>query len=246
MNYQEFSRVPHKDEGCALFYKEHSESKYHILIPLEEIPTMQGDRDEIEYGYTTMAVNGVMKGRLTATTAETDFYWHRDFTNKLKTLKGKQIDLLVVLPSWQGYFARGEVSYSYNNVTRGELVKGTISITPSWIDDTHTDNVLDFCQETANITSAFDTELTISLADYKTNGYSFAIEKYPTTATITFAYESQENYKASGVSTILGATFESDAIKITPKTTGTEIIKASISASGFATWDTYFAVKVVA
>lgn len=247
MNYQEFSRTPHKDEGCALFYKERSESKYHILIPLESIPTMQGNRDEIEYGYTTMPVNGLMKGRLTASTAETDFYWHRDFTNKLKSLKGKQVDLLVVLPSWQGYFATGEISYSYNEVTRGDLVKGTISITPSWIDETHTDNVLDFCEETANITSALDPDMTLSLATYKTSGYSIAVEKYPSTASLAFSYESKEDYKTSGVSDIVTAAVGSDgkSITITPKAVGTDIIKISISATKYATWDSYIAVKVI-
>ena len=43
MKYQEFKRTPHVDEGCALFYREATDTHYHILLPLETIPSFSGD-----------------------------------------------------------------------------------------------------------------------------------------------------------------------------------------------------------
>lgn len=250
MKYQEFSKTPSVDEGCALFYKEMGEEKYHILLPLETIPTMQGEREELEYSYTTMAVVGKIQGRMSTETSSTDFYWHRDIVNKLKRLKGKQLDLLVVLPSYQGYMARGEVSYSYNDITAGELVTGTVTITPSWIDETHIDDVSDLVMETATIESSLENDIEVSKTTPKTIDN---IATYPATANCAIAYYTDDEYKVGGTSTVATATITANDDKQTLTITAsssaevgsTEIIEVAVSASGYATDKTYIRVTIV-
>lgn len=246
MKYQEFSQTPHLDEGCALFYKEAGESKYHILLPLENIPAFVSDFDEVEYGYTTMKVNGLIKGRKNASSGETDFYWTRDFANKLKSLKGKSYDMLVVLPSWQGYLLRAEIDYSYNEISRNDLVTGTLSITPNWVDDTHIDDVRDLCMETAIIDKEIDTELTLSKTTYGISGFSMPISTYPASGTtLEFSYFSQ-SYVGSTASDIVKIEQETTNLKITPLKAGYDIIKIKTTATGYGYWETYIAVEVVA
>lgn len=249
MKYQEFSKRPNVDEGCALFYKEMGDSKYHILLPLETIPTMQGEREELEYTYTTMAVVGKVQGRMSTETSSTDFYWHRDIVNKLKSLKGKQLELLVVLPSYQGYKARGEVSYAYNDINTGELVTGTITITPSWIDETHIDDVSDLIMETALIESAIDTDVEVSKTTPKVIEN---ISTYPSTATCVLAYYTDDEYKVGGTSTIAtGNVTGSDkkTLTITANSSAevgsTEIIEIATNNEGYATDKTYIRVTIV-
>lgn len=250
MKYQEFSKRPNVDEGCALFYKEMSDSKYHILLPLETIPTMQGEREELEYSYTTMATVGKIAGRMSAESSSTDFYWHRDIVNKLKRLKGKQIDLLVVLPSYQGYKAKGEVTYSYNDITAGELVTGTITIVPSWIDDEHIDDVSDLIMETAIVESSLETDVEVS----KSKALEIDnVVLYPTDATVTLAYYSDEEYKVGGTSSVVTATFTtSETTKKLSLTAGTsavvgssDIVELTITKDGYASDKTYIRVTIV-
>lgn len=248
MKYQEFSKRPHVDEGCALFYKELGDTKYHILLPLETIPTMQGEREELEYTYTTMAVTGKIQGRMSTESSSTDFYWHRDIVNKLKSLKGKQLELLVVLPSYQGYKARGEVSYSYNDITANELVTGTLTITPSWIDDTHIDDVSDIIMETATIETAIDTDIEVSKSTpLKIEG----IVTYPAlNVTTAIAYYSDEEYKVGGTSSVATATFATGTLTITAGSSAeigsTEIIELAVSSAEYATDKIYIRVTIVA
>ena len=110
MRYQEFFKKPYIDEGCALFFRTKEESKFHLFIPLETIPAIVGDQDEVDYGYTTMAINGTIAGRKSTASAEEDFYWIEDYTNRLKEYSGQELDFLVILPDYQGYFFRGTIT----------------------------------------------------------------------------------------------------------------------------------------
>ena len=250
MKYQEFKRTPHVDEGCALFYREATDTHYHILLPLETIPAFSGDVEEIEYGYTTMSARGLINGRRSLNSSDNDFYWVRDFTNKLKALKGKQLDLLVILPDYQGYKLRGEVSYTYNEITVNDLVTGTMTITPSWMDDNHIDDVSDLIQETATIEEV-DPIINISASEFGTSGYTLNLTTDPVTGiTGEVSYHSTA-YKSGETSTIATATFvagsdenSKSTLTIKPLKAGREIIKIKTSASGYASWETYITVNV--
>ena len=251
MNYQEFYRKAHTDEGCALFYKVGTDTKYHILIPLDTIPSFSGDVEEIDYGYTTMASNGVLKGRKSLNSSETDFYWVRDFTNKLKDLKGKLLEFLIVLPDYQGYRLRGEIDYDYNEISRNDSVTGTLTITPSWKEDTHIDDVSDLIQETATIED-IDPIVELSLTE-NSAGKTLNIPTDPVSGvTATIRYGSL-SYFGTDESAVAGVTFTpasgNDAkatLKIMPKTKGREIVKITTSATDYASWDTYITVIVKA
>ena len=254
MNYQEFSKKPNTDEGCGLFYKDASkgDTKYHILLPLETIPSVQGDYNEMEYGFTTMSVVGKIKGRLTLNTANTDFYWTRDITNKLKSLKGKQLDLLVVLPSWQGYRIKGEISYTYNDVGRGSLVTGSLTITPSWMDENHIDDVSEFCYDTAIITNSLEPNIEVSKS--QTSGLVLSdIVTEPTTATISISYYSDSEYTGTGTSSVVNVSDATASGKHTltfkagtGATVGsTDIVKLKISAPNYADEEVYIRVVIV-
>lgn len=254
MKYQEFSKTPVLDLGCGLFYRDPNvgETKYHLLAPLEEVPAFQGEYDEVEYGYTTMSITGKIRGRLSLEKQSTDFYWNRDLTNKFKTLLNKQLDFLVVLPSYQGYRLRGELTYKYNAISRNELVKGSITIIPSWMDETHVDDVSEFVEDTAFITTSIDNELEVS----KTSPLVIDnVITEPTTATLTAAYYTGSEYKEGQTSQICTCSIttgtESDTHKLT-FTAGssaivgkTEIVEIAVKASGYACEKHYFHVKIV-
>ena len=244
MKYQEFRRTPHLDEGCALFYRYGSDTKFHILLPLETIPAFSGDVEEIEYGYTTMASNGLVKGRKSLNSSDNDFYWVRDFSNKLASLKGKQVDLLVILPDYQGYRLRGEISYTYNEITVNELATGSMTITPSWMDEDHIDDVSDLIQETATI-EEIDPIINVSLAQ-ESAGITLNLVTDPITGvTGTITYSSLGYATNESGSEIATATFTASTLKITPKKKGREIVKITTSATGCASWDTYVTINVL-
>ena len=254
MKYQEFSKTPLLDLGCGLFYRDSSagDKKYHILAPLEEVPSFQGEKEEIEYGYTTLSVTGKIEGRLSLEKQSTDFYWNRDLTNKFKSLAGKQLEFLIVLPNYQGYRVRGTLSYKYNNVARNELVKGTLTITPSWMDENHIDDVSEFIEDTAFIETALDSELEVSKSEPLVID---SVVTTPSTATIAVAYYTGKEYKAGETSSICtcvsAAGTESGTKKLTftagasSKAGQSEIVELSISADGYATEKQYFYVRII-
>lgn len=252
MKYQEFKRTPHLDEGCALFYRDGTEAngKYHILLPLETIPSFSGDVEEIEYGYTTMASNGLLKGRRSLNSSENDFYWIRDFTNKLLSLKGKQLDLLVILPDYQGYKLRGEVSYRANEITTNELATGTMTITPSWMDEDHIDDVSDLIQETATIVD-IDPIINLSLSEFSTTGYVLNLTTEPFTGVTGEVSYSSQGYSSGAASSFVTATFTPVAgtvtkttLTIKPLEVGREIVKIKTSATDCASWETYITINI--
>lgn len=244
MKYQEFKRTPHLDEGCALFYRDGADTKFHILLPLETIPAFSGDVEEIEYGYTTMASNGLVKGRKSLNSSENDFYWVRDFSNKLESLKGKQIDLLVILPDYQGFRLRGEISYTYNEITVNELATGSMTITPSWMNEELIDDVSDLIQATATI-EEINPIINVSLSQ-ESAGITLNIVTDPIAGvTGTITYSSLGYITNETGSEIATATFTVSTLTITPKKKGREIVKITTSATGCASWDTYVTINVL-
>lgn len=247
MKYQEFKRTPHLDEGCALFYRDSvaGDTLFHILLPLDTIPAFSGEVEEIEYGYTTMDSMGKIRGRKSLNETESEFYWVRDFANKLKSLKGRQLELLVILPDYMGYRLRGEIDYTYNEIVINELATGTMSITPSWMDTEHIDDVSDLIQETATI-DEIDPIINISIDDTPETGKVIPISTNPLSGvTATFAYQSK-SYATSGTSEIVEVKYDTNGTKLTikPLELGREIVKITTSAENCASWDTYITVEV--
>lgn len=244
MKYQEFKRTPHLEEGCALFYRDslNGDTLFHILLPLETIPSFSGETEEIEYGYTTMETTGKINGRKSLNKSENDFYWVRDFVNKLKSLRKRQIDLLVILPDYMGYRLRAEIDYTYNEIVLNELATGTMSITPSWMDSEHIDDVSDLIQETATI-DEIEPIINVKLSE-DSAGKKIPISTNPVSGvTSTISYQSK-NYTGSEPSEVAIAEITESILTITPKKVGREIVKIKTSAADCASWETYITINV--
>ena len=49
--------------GSALLYKEANEPKYHLLLPLETVPTVSGSVDSFDFDILTCPSKGQVEGK---------------------------------------------------------------------------------------------------------------------------------------------------------------------------------------
>ena len=71
-----------RGKNSALLYRENGEKKFHILIPLETIPSVFGATESLEYNLLSCDTPGSIEGDETLEQQEREFMWHRDNVRK--------------------------------------------------------------------------------------------------------------------------------------------------------------------
>lgn len=118
--------------GTALLVDEHNDGYYSLVIPLESVPTVYGDEDTFEYDILISKAKGSVKGKMSLDSVTTDYLLTRENNYRLSQLENKQLSYMVFHNNFTGYTFTGQLSYRDNDA-EADILKGTISITPTSI-----------------------------------------------------------------------------------------------------------------
>ena len=225
--------------GSALLYRDAQagDTKYHLLLPLETVPAVNGSVDTFEFDLLTCPTKGQVEGKESLDQKDVEFLWHRDNVKRLESLQGRVIDFLAVYGDLTGRKFSGTIKVRPNDVSN-DIARGTFTITPISASTTTEYDVSAIIQDTVSFASTIPAKLEISLT--ATSPASVECLLDPTTADFT----------VSSSSTAITATKGAGAFTVQKGTSAkvgdTAIITVTATASGMASWTTTMLVEVVA
>ena len=217
--------------GAALLYKESNETLYHLLLPLETVPTPNGSTNSFEFDLLTCPSMGQVEGKETLDQKDVDFLWHRDNVRRLEALQGKVLDFMAVYRDFTARTFTGTLKVRPQDPT-ADIHRGTFTITPMNASSNTILDARDLIQDTVVFTSAIPESVVLT-----ENTYSVEVKTNPTTATFTVESDNS-NFSGSVSGNKLTITYSGSSDK--PEY-GILTIKAS--AEGYASWETTIAVE---
>lgn len=204
------------DMGAGLFIKRGGDKKYHLWLPLTNIPATGSAPETVDTTVTTSRMKTSTPGRQDPGQKECTFMAHRDNFEILKNDSNKILDFLQVNPDGTGFKFQGKVSMYQDETSVGSNLTGKAVITVASSEELPISNVADLIQETVTFVSSI--EGVIKLEKGKT--YVANVETDPAEAIVT-ATSDTENVATvaceSGVATITAVESGSAIIKITAK-----------------------------
>lgn len=225
--------------GSALLYRDAQagDTKYHLLLPLETVPAVNGSVDTFEFDLLTCPTKGQVEGKESLDQKDVEFLWHRDNVKRLESLQGRVIDFLAVYGDMTGRKFSGTIKVRPNDAT-ADVHRGTFTITPISASITTIDDVSSIIQDTVSFASTIPAKLEISVT--ATTPASVECLLDPTTADFT----------VSSSSSAITATKGTGAFTVAKGTSAqvgdTAIITVTATASEMASWTTTMLVEVVA
>lgn len=219
--------------GSALLYLDpavDNDGLYHLLIPLEAVPSVNGSADTFEYDLLTCATKGQVEGKESLEQAEIEFLWHRDNVKRLEALQGKAIDFLAVYGDFTGRKFSGTVKVRANEAG-ADVMKGTLTITPTSASTTTLLDCRSLIKETVTIASNIESNVVISGTSKK----EIEVKCEPTEATIK---------ALSDTPAVATVSATGSKVTITGVTKGYAIVTISAEATGYAGWETSVMVEV--
>lgn len=229
--------------GSALLYKDTAagDSKYHLLIPLETVPSVTGSVDTFEYDLLNCTSKGKVEGKQNTEEKDVEFLWHKDNVRRLENLQGRIIDFLTVYPDMSARKFSGIISVRPNDAG-ADILRGTFTITPTYVASvTLYDGVEGIIQDTIGFESNIPAKFEM-LAGSSTS---------PKTQTISCVLSPSTNTTVnvtSSSTTITGA-WASGVLTITSKGEGTAVLTLTAKNSTgntYAEWSTSIVVTAVA
>lgn len=221
--------------GSALLYLDpavDTDGLYHLLIPLEAVPSVNGSPDTFEYDLLTCPTKGQVEGKEALEPAEIEFLWHRDNVKRLEALQGKTIDFLAVYGDFTGRKFSGTVKVRANEAG-ADVMKGTLTITPTNASTTTLMDCRALIKETVTIASTVEANIVINGTEKK----EFEVKCDPTEATIEVSTDTE------GVATVQST---GSTVTITGVAKGYAIVTIKATADGYAGWETTVMVEVTA
>ena len=219
------------DIASALFVKRGGESKYHLWLPLTNIPATGSAPETIDTTVTTSRVKTSTAGRQDPGQKECTYFAHRDNFEILKNDHRKTLDFLQVNPDGTGYKFQGIVSSYQDEVAVGGNLTGKAVITVTKADELPVINVVDIIEETVTFISAIDA--IVSVAPEGTAQIN--VETDPSDATTT---------AVSDTTSVATATISNKVLTITGVAAGSAIVKITATKTGCANGVTHILVIV--
>lgn len=223
--------------GSALLYKDAQagDTKYHLLLPLETVPAVNGSVDTFEFDLLTCPSKGQVEGKESLDQKDVEFLWHRDNVKRLESLQGRVIDFLAVYGDMTGRKFSGTIKVRPNDVSN-DVARGTFTITPISASTTTIEDVSDIIQDTVAFASTIPAEIEVVVG----TAYKLDCATNPATGTTV---------EVNSSSTSITGSYASNAVTINATQAGTAVItlKAKDSAASnptMASWET--TVRVVA
>ena len=222
--------------GGALLYRDIGETKYHILIPLETIPYVEGSVDTFDYDSMNCRSKGQVEGKISLDQKDVDFFWTRDNVRRLEALQGRVIDFMSVNGEFMGRTYRGTIKVRPQDAS-ADIHRGIFTITPM---SASTETLID-CRDLIQDTVAFINQIPANLV-IGTNPSSVTVQTDPDNATLTVSMQDASN-TAFTLSTVSNNAFTiSRGASATAGTYyGIVIIKAT--ASDMASYERSIAVE---
>lgn len=219
--------------GSALLYKDEAagDTKYHLLLPLETVPAVNGSVDTFEFDLLTCPSKGKVEGKETLDEKEVEFLWHRDNVERLEALQGKVIDFLTVYADMTGRKFSGTIKVRPNDVTN-DIARGTFTITPISASSKTISDCTDIIQDTVGFASTIPAKYEMYVGTE--NAAKLSCKLSPTTGTTATA--TSDNNKIT-------VSWASDVLTITAASAGTAVITITASGTGMASWKTYILVE---
>lgn len=220
------------DIASALFIKRDNDTKYHLWLPLTNIPATGSSPETIDTTVTTSRTNTSIAGRIDPGQKEITFFAHRDNFEILRKDHRKVRDFLQVNPDGTGWKFQGSVMSYQNETSVGSAVQGTATINVTSSDEQPINNVMDLIEETVTFTSAIDSVIRIE----GTGTAQFSIATDPSDATAT---------AVSDTTAVATATISGGVLTITGVASGSAVVKVTATKSGCAEGVTHILVIVV-
>lgn len=232
-NYEEFKELRAiSGEGAGLYVKG-NDGFYSFLIPLETIPSVAGTPTSIDVDVTTSSTIGKISGKTTLDDKEAEFFLHRDNLDRIEKYSHKTYDFLIVFADYTGWGFSASIKYKPNDIGSKDATKGTITFTPSSIDETHTRNVFSLLKPTCKFVDIVDARAEIRASGTHTSH----VVLFPTTATLEVTSDTSNITvsKTAGANGIYDVTITANAAC---KTGESAIITYTATAVGHAPWET--------
>lgn len=140
-------------KGACLCIKEGNDTKYHLLIPVADMPQTKGAPST--QAKTVLSDSSVteVEGLQTNEQKTYTFNYHRDNIIQLKKYTGRQISFLERNPDNVGEKYTGTLKFGRSALSVDGIVQGQIFITVNSADEEPIDDCRDLVQPTAVITS---------------------------------------------------------------------------------------------
>ena len=168
--------------GSALLYRDSGETKYHLLLPLETVPAVNGSVDTFEFDLLTCPSKGQVEGKESLDQKDVEFLWHRDNVKRLEALQGRVIDFLAVYGDLTGRKFSGTIKVRPNDVSN-DVARGTFTITPISASTTTIEDVSDIIMETVAFASFIPEEIVLRMST-DSRSTTLEVKTDPTDATI--------------------------------------------------------------
>lgn len=216
--------------GSALLYRDAQagDTKYHLLLPLETVPAVNGSVDTFEFDLLTCPTKGQVEGKESLDQKDVEFLWHRDNVKRLEALQGRVIDFLAVYGDMTGRKFSGTIKVRPNDAT-ADVHRGTFTITPISASITTIEDVSDIIQDTVAFASTIPAEVEVTV------GTAFNVDCAVdhTEGTVT----------VSSSSTSINGSWATGKLTINATQAGSAIITLVASATNMASWTTTIRVE---
>lgn len=214
-------RALSEHQGSCVMNKK-SNGKYSLFMPVTNTGEIGSAPEQIEKTVIGNLAKSYIQGRKDSPQQSLTFYVHRDNLRLLKKYDGETVDFLRVFPDFSAIKYSGTVSYSVSDTSVGSAEQGTVTVTVT-IPEELVDDCFDLIEDTAMFTNDIPQLVEIEGTGKK----EVNVATNPADATVTVESES------TGVAT---ASYSDGKITITGVASGSAIITATVSKTGYASW----------
>ncbi|MGN0960778.1 MAG: hypothetical protein ACI4PF_01100 [Christensenellales bacterium] len=216
----------------ALLYKEYNETLYHLLLPLETAPAVNGSVDTFDFDILTCPSKGKVEGKETLDEKDVDFLWHRDNVHQLERLQGRVLDFMVVYQDFTARTFTGTIKVRPQDAS-ADIMRGTFTITPMSASSNTLLDARDLIQDTISFVNQIPTSVMVGATAEKVE----IVTNPKDNVTITTSVDN---------SNFVIGDYTDGKISIT-STDNTKthygVVMITASADGYASWTTSIALE---
>lgn len=212
--------------GTALCYRLSSETKYHILAPVESLPAVFGTPDTIEYSSTTNRnVTNVM-GKNSTETVEINLPYNLDYIAICDNINDLEVNFAYIdLDDFSGQEFTGKPRYHLADVGTSNIKTIVLSIAVTNANEYITEDLYDSFQDTVSILSPIPASIELSSKD--TTGITINFLTDPSDATLDVSTSSNSVIVEKGTKNVtIKASASAEA--------GSAIVKIVATKDGYA------------
>lgn len=219
MQYVNDSRAA-TDKGDALFIQDPADGKYHLFLPVTNMPATGAAPDQQETTVTTSPKKTYVASRQDTPQKAYQGFAHRDNFMKLSKYRGKQSNFLQINSDYTGFRFSGSLEFYQTDYAANDNRPLEFTITVSSSDEEPILNVFNMIKDTVIFEGSVPTVIELAAANGVAN---VALNTAPADATVTAASDNTEvatTTIADGKLTVTGVAAGSALITVTGTKTG--------------------------